>query len=443
MNRKISRRRFLGCSVAAGTLASGYFVNPSPAAESNSPNEKLNLAIVGVANKGGHNVKQLTSENMAVLCDVDANYLERASKEYPKARCYRDYRRMFDAEQDNIDAAVVSTADHQHAVATSIALSLGKHVYCEKPLTHTVAEARQIAEMAANAKVATQMGIQIHATNNYRRVVELIQSGAVGRVNEVYTWCNKGWSDGKFQPADGPPPEHLDWNLWLGPAKERPYSPKIHPGQWRRFWEYGSGTFGDMACHIMDLPFWALGLKYPTSVSCEGPPVDPDGAPAWVKAEYVFPADDGGAPLKFHWSDGRAHFDLVESTQDYYGQSLSRWGLGILFVGEKGMLAADYGKKLLLPKDKFEGFEAPPEAIPNSIGHWKEWIEGCKTGSPTTCNFQYAGQLTETVLLGIVAFRSGERLEWDAKNLRATNSTKADEYVRKQYRQGWELAGTA
>jgi predicted dehydrogenase len=303
-----------------------------------------------------------------------------------------------------------------------------------------VAEARHIAQMADQAKVATQMGTQIHASNNYRRVVEVVQGGAIGRVSEVYTWCNKGWSDGKFKPWDGPPPEHIAWDLWLGPAQERPYSPNVHPANWRRFWEYGSGTFGDMACHVMDLPFWALGLQYPTSVSCEGPPVDPVGAPAWVKVRYEFPAKDGGEPLKFYWSDGGAHFDLVKSTLDYHGQSLSRWGLGSLFVGEKGMLVADYGKYQLMPKDKFANFEPPPRTIPDSIGHWKEWTEACKTGSPTTCNFQYAGRLTETVLLGIVAYRSGERLEWDAEKLRATNCPAADEFIHKKYREGWELA---
>ena len=440
MNHRVTRRRFLGCSVAAGPVVSGIFMNASRAAESGSPNDKLNLAIIGTANKGWHNVQQLTSENVVALCDVDAKYLGRASEAYPDARCYRDYRRMFDAEQNKIDAVVVSTADHHHAVATSIALSLRKHVYCEKPLTHTVAEARQVSQMAEQAKVATQMGTQIHASDNYRRVVEVIQSQAIGRVNEVYTWCNKGWSDGKFQPWDGPPPEHLAWDLWLGPAQERPYSPNVHPANWRRFWEYGSGTFGDMACHIMDLPFWALGLRYPTSVSCEGPPLDPVGAPAWVKAHYQFPLQEGEEPLSFYWSDGGAHFDLVQSTKDHVDQPLNRWGLGILFVGEKGMLAADYGKYQLLPKDKFVDFEPPAKTIPDSIGHWKEWIEACKTGSPTTCNFAYAGRLTETVLLGIVAYRSGERLEWDAETLRATNCSAADQYVHKQYREGWELA---
>jgi predicted dehydrogenase len=307
MTHRITRRQFVGGTLATGALASGYFIHPSPAQESNSANEKLNLAIVGCGNKGWHNVQELKSQNMVALCDVDANYLNKAAQAYPDATKHRDFRRMLDQNAKQIDAVVVSTADHTHAPATALALAMGKHVYCEKPLTHTVEEARIIAQMAEKAKVATQMGIQIHANNNYRRVVEIIQSGILGKIREVYCWCNKGWAGGKFTSWDGPPPEHLDWDLWLGPAQQRPYSPNIHPGNWRRFWEYGTGTFGDMACHIMDLPFWALGLGFPHHVSCEGPPVDEVGAPDWVKAEYQFTLEDG-SPLSLHWSDGGAHF---------------------------------------------------------------------------------------------------------------------------------------
>jgi predicted dehydrogenase len=439
MHHRITRRRFVGGTLAAGALGSGYFINPSPAQESNSPNERLNLAIVGCANKGWHNVQELKSQNMVALCDVDANYLDRAAQVYPDATKHRDFRRMMDQRAGQIDAVVVSTADHTHAPATALALAMGKHVYCEKPLTHTVAEARIIAEMAKKAKVATQMGIQIHAGGNYRRVVEIIQSGAIGKVSEVYCWCNKGWSGGKFAASEAPPPEHLDWDLWLGPAQQRPYSPNIHPGNWRRFWEYGAGTFGDMACHIMDLPFWALGLRFPHSVSCEGPPVDPDGAPEWVKARYDFIIEDG-SPVKLYWSDGGAHFPPVESLNDRHDRSISRWGLGILFVGEKGQLAADYGQYLLFPTDKFADFTPPAKTIPDSVGHWDEWVRACKTGEPTTCNFDYSGALTETVLLGIVSYRSGSPFDWDSGELRAKGVPGADAYVRKQYRKGWELA---
>jgi predicted dehydrogenase len=437
MSHRFNRRQFLGT-----TAATAWWVGMSDrsVADSKSPNEKLNLAIIGVAGKGGHNLDQLTSENIAVLCDVDRNNLGKASQRFPQAERFEDFRQLFDKAANKIDAVVVSTADHTHATPSSIAISLGKHVYCEKPLTHTVREARVLAELAKKHKVATQMGTQVHAEGNYRRVVEVIQSGAIGPVREVFNWCNKGWSDGRFGEPK-PVPAHLNWDLWLGPAKERPYYDNIHPANWRRFWEYGSGTFGDMACHVMDLPFWALNLRHPTSVACEGPEVHPDGAPAWTKCDFEFPARGGQPGLKFHWSDGGAHHDVVKNTKDNSGRPLSEWNLGILFVGDKGLLAADYDRRILLPPEKFTDFQPPPKTIPDSIGHWREWTQACKTGSSTTCNFDYSGALTETVLLGIVAFRAGEKLDWDAVALKARNSSKADSFVTKEYRKGWAPVG--
>ncbi len=442
--RAIDRRTFLGRTLATGAALSvpplflprsSLFGDGPP----KLPSDALRIAAIGVGNKGRHNLDQLTSEAMVTLCDVDARFLGEAASRWPDARQYRDYRRMFEAEGGQIDAVVVSTADHSHAPATAIALELGLPVYCEKPLTHTVTEARAIAELAKTKKVATQMGTQIHATGNYRRVVELVRSGAIGAISEVHCWCNKGWSDGRFAPPTEPPAQ-LDWDLWLGPAAKRAYSDNVHPGNWRRFWEYGSGTFGDMACHIVDLPFWALELTHPTEVTCEGPEPHDVGAPAWTKATYTFPAGVGKTML-LTWSDGGHHFDLVRETKDADGNSLAQWGLGILFVGSKGMLAADYGRRQLLPTDRFEGFEAPAQTIPDSIGHWKEWVQAVKTGSPTTCSFDYSGRLTETVLLGIVAHRTGKKLAWDAKELRATGCPEADQYLTKEYRKGFGVAG--
>jgi predicted dehydrogenase len=439
MSRSATRRQFLGQSITASVLGVGFFSSVIRSEESKSPNEKLNIAAVGVANKGGHNLEELAGQNIVALCDVDESHLKQAAQRFGQAKHYRDYRRMLEAEAQHADAVVVSTADHTHAPAASAALALGKHVYCEKPLAHTVAEARALAKLAQHKKVATQMGTQIHATSNYRRVVELIRSGTIGKVTEVYNWCNKGWSDGRFQ-SPSPVPANLDWDLWLGPAKERPYSANIHPANWRRFWEYGSGTFGDMACHVMDLPFWALGLRYPKTVKCEGPDVHPDGAPAWSKATYEFALEDGGS-LKFYWSDGGEHFDQVKSTKDHDGKALSTWGLGVLFIGDKGMLVADYGRRQLLPREKFQDYVPPAESIPDSIGHWNEWVQACRTGSPTTCNFDYSGALTEAVLLGIVAYRTGETLEWDGLQQKVKNSSRADEFLSKRYRAGFEVVG--
>ncbi len=439
MSRPTSRRLFLQHTSAAGLLAAGLHVSGAPARASLSANDKLNIAAIGVANKGGHNIDELAGQNFVALCDVDENYLTQWGEKHPQARRYRDYRVMLEKEAKNIDAVVVSTADHTHAPASSVALDLGKHVYCEKPLAHTVAEARALAKLAKKNKLATQMGTQIHATDNYRRVVEIVQGGVIGPVHAVYNWCNKGWSNGRFNCGATPAPKHLDWDLWLGPAKQRPYCENVHPGNWRRFWEYGSGTFGDMACHVMDLSFWALNLRFPTKVSCEGPEVHADGAPAWAKATYEF-AGVGGKPLMCYWADGGENFDLVKQTNDYDGKPLSDWGLGILFVGEKGMLAADYGRRQLLPKEKAQEFKLPEQSLAPSMGHWNEWVHACKTGAPTLCNFDYSGALTETVLLGIVAYRAGAGFNWDAENLKAS-LPKAQEFVSKEYRKGFEVVG--
>ncbi|MEM7311847.1 MAG: Gfo/Idh/MocA family oxidoreductase, partial [Planctomycetota bacterium] len=249
-----TRRRFLAQSAAATAAVAGMGISPRMA-KAESANDKLNLAIIGCGGKGWHNVEQLRHENVAILCDIDTEKLDFAAKQFPKARKYRDYRKMYDAEANNFDAVVVSTADHTHAPATAIGLDLGKHAYCEKPLTHTVQEARVISKLAEKNKLVTQMGTQIHAGNNYRRVVEIVKSGALGNISDAYVWCNKSWGGGRYKKTNDPCPAKLDWDLFLGPAPDRPYSPGVHPGNWRRFWDYGSGTFGDMACHIMDLGF--------------------------------------------------------------------------------------------------------------------------------------------------------------------------------------------
>ncbi len=435
MSNRITRRRFVQTASAAALAVEA----PSAWARSRSASDPLKIAFIGVGNKGWDNIQNLQFENVFALCDVDSNYLGKAAEAFPNAQQFVDYRVMLDKIHKQIDAVVVSTPDHVHAPATSAALDLGKHVYCEKPLAHTVTEARTVAKLAARNHCVTQMGTQIHASDNYRRVVELVRSGVIGPVERVYNWCNKAWAGGKFEEAPDGPPENLNWNLWLGPAQQRPYSPGIHPASWRRFWEYGTGTFGDMACHVMDLPFWALNLRYPNSIECDGPEVDEVGTPAWVKATYEFDVDNRKVLL--HWSDGGAQFDEINSTMDASGKPLSDWGLGICFVGPKGMLAADYGRWQLLPAKDFAGFQPPEPTIEPSIGHWREWAEACKTGGPTTCNFDYSGALAESVLLGTVAYRSREKIQWDAINVHATNSTAAEKYLTKSYREGWSVKG--
>lgn len=426
----LDRREFLGLATTSA-LVLGL-----PRAQGNnlSANEKLQIGIIGTANRANANIADVAHENIVAVCDVDSNYLHAAQQRFPKAKGYRDFRKLL--EQKGIDAVVVSTADHTHAPAAAMAIRQGLHVYCEKPLSHSVHEARVLAELAAKHKVATQMGTQIHASENYRRVVEVIQSGAIGPVRAAHVWCDKTWSNGKFRV--GQAPAHLDWDLWLGPAPQRPYSENVHPANWRRFWDYGGGTLGDMACHLVDVVFWALELRHPTSVWAEGPPVDPVGTPAWIIVHYEFPARGSQPAVQLTWSDGGKKPDILHELNEGGGK-LARWGMGQLFIGDKGMLASNYDQLILLPKDRFADYKRPSPTIPRSVGHHREWLNACKTGSPTTCNFDYAGALTESVLLGNVAYRLGQKINWDAIKLQATNAPQADQFIQREYRKGWTL----
>ena len=429
----VSRRRFLKSTAAAGAmLSTGVWTASAPAA-SRSAMQKLNIACIGTANRAAADIDGLKHESIVALVDVDQNYLNRAASNFPTARTYADYREMLAKETGKIDAVMVGTPDHHHAPATIRAIRAGLHVYCEKPLTHTVHEARVVAEAAKEFGVATQLGTQIHAGDNYRRVVELVQAGALGDVTEVHVWVGKGWGGGERPEGGQEPPANLSWDLWLGAAPERPFWPGIyHPGQWRRWWDFGQGTLGDMACHYMDLPFWALKLRHPTHCEAEGPAVHPETCPLGLKVHYRFPERDGLAPVDFTWYDG----NMIP--KEVAGEKVP--ASGVMFVGTEGKMFANYPSYKLFPAEKFAGFPRPEPPIPASIGHHKEWIKACKDGSPTTCNFDYSGALSEAVLLGNVAYRTGKALQWDAKNLKATNCPEADQYIRKNYRAGWEVA---
>lgn len=430
----LHRRRFLQNTTIAGVASlTGGVWSATATAETTAANGKLNIACIGTANRAAADVNGVKGENIVALVDVDKNYLDRAAKQFPDARTYADYREMIETEADKIDAVVVGTADHHHAPASIRAIRAGKHVYCEKPLTHTVEESRIIAEAAKEAGVATQLGTQIHAQDNYRRVVEIVQSGALGDVKEVHVWVGKGWGGGERPEKGQEPPATLSWDLWLGPAPVRPFAAgRYHPAQWRRWWDFGQGTLGDMACHYMDLPFWALKLRHPISCAAEGPEVHPETCPLGLIVRYEFPKRDGLAACNVTWYDG----NLIP--KEVAGERVP--GAGVMFVGTEGKMFADYGRYRLFPEDKFKNFSPPPKTIADSIGHHAEWIKACKDGSPTTCNFDYSGALTESVLLGNVAFRTGRPLEWDAANLKAINCPEADKFIGKEYRAGWEVA---
>jgi predicted dehydrogenase len=373
---------------------------------------------------------------IAALCDVDEEVLGKANERHPKARIYTDFRRLLD--EKGIDAVVVGTPDHWHAPITLRALRAGLHVLSEKPLTHSVAEARLVAEAAAKYQRITQMGTQIHAGSNYRRVVELVQTNAIGTIKEVHVWVGTVWCGVNGAPQDFPKvprpvPKGLHYDLWLGPAPKHAYDPGFHHYVWRGWWDFGGGALGDMACHYMDLPFWALQLHYPEKVAAEGPPVHAASAGRDVTVHYEFPARGSLPPVKLTWYDGTKRPAILQE------RHLPDWGNGVLFVGSKGMLMADYGQHKLFPEKEFAGFIPPKPFIPESLGHYREWVEACKTLGRTTCPFDYSGALTEAVLLGNVSYRLGRPLTWDAKNLRAVNEPAADRFIHKEYRKPYTL----
>jgi predicted dehydrogenase len=439
-----NRRQFLRSTaiIAAGTVAAPALLRGQ------GLNNKLNIGMIACGGRGGDNLGQMKGENIVALCDVAEDRLNRAGEQFPKARKYVDFRKLLDGAKD-IDAVVVSTAEHTHAFATLGALQLGKHVYSEKPLSHSIEEARVIAKAAAKAKVATQMGTQIHATDNYRRVVELVQSGAIGPVREAHTWVGRAWgwqtpeeakankdivSTQERPSGSSPVPAGLHWDLFLGPAPERPFNEVYWPGpKWYRWWDFGSGTMSDMGSHINDLAFWALKLRAPLTIEAEGPKAHPEIAPASMLARYQYGPRGEMPPVTFTWYQG------TMKPPQYHEGKIPKWDLGILFVGDKGMLLSDYGRHILLPEDQFKDFKRPAPWIPPSPGHHEQWIEACKTGKPTDSNFDYAGALTEANHLGNVAYRLGKKLEWDPVNLKATNCPEADRLIRKTYRPGWRL----
>jgi len=431
MNKQISRRKFLVSSTIASTAFWIGCKQTLPQARKFSANDKLNIGMVGTANRAGENLNAVSSQNIVALCDVDDRFLDAAAQKYPGAKKYNDFRLMI--EQKDIDAVVIATADHTHAVATVAALKSGRHVYCEKPLTHSISECRIVEQTARKHKRVTQMGTQIHAGTNYRRVVELVQSGAIGTVREVHVWVGGGFGN-KERPKETPPvPPYLHYDLWLGPAEERPYSPEYLPFVWRNWWAFGGGTLADLGCHHVDLSHWALDLRAPLTVEAQGPPVHPESTPVWLIVRYEYPARGAKPPVNLTWYHGG------KRPPQFAEGKLPKWGDGTLFVGEKGMLLAGYDKHVLLPESDFVDFTRPDPFIKDSIGHHKEWIEACKYGGTTTCNFDYSGALTESVLLGNVSFRVGKKLEWDPVRLKAKNCSEADQFIQHHYRRGWSL----
>jgi predicted dehydrogenase len=455
MRASLDRRDFLGVSVlglcaaatSRGAFAADATAGPAPAVLARPVlarpgRRKLRLGCVGVANRAADNLAGCQEEEIVALCDVDARHLAHAVKGFPAAKTYRDWRDLLarsGQDGDALDGVVVSTTDHTHAIVAASAMKRGLHVYCEKPLAHTVAEVRLLTELARERGLATQMGTQIHALPNYRRVVELVRSGAIGVVQNVDVWCGTAAWGGVPSPLaareESPVPEHLDWDLWLGPAPVRPYvEGAYHPANWRRFWDFGGGNLADMGCHFIDLAFWALELGAPETVQAEGPPLDPDVAPKGLAVTWNFPAREGRPSVTLTWHDaGRKPASAAELGVDGFGSA-------VLFRGSEGFVVSDYHRHELGPKAKFAGFVPPAPSIPDSIGHYAEWFAAMRGEGRASCDFAYAGPLSECVLLGNVSYRlGGKRLLWQPDRLRAVNAPEAEGFLRRAYRDGWSL----
>jgi predicted dehydrogenase len=426
-----SRRTFLQATAAA---VPALFL-PGCASSARAPrpaSDKLKLGVIGVRNRGGDNLAGVASQDIAALCDVDTNYLTDAGKQFPGAKQFLDFRDLI--AMPGLDGVVISTPDHTHYPAAALALKRGLDVYCEKPLTHTVAQARRLQRLARERGAVTQMGTQIHANDNYRRVVEAIQAGVIGDVHTVHVFVNgTNWS------ASGKPkaievPSNLKWQLWLGPVGDQDFTGDYHPANWRKYWAFGGGTTADMACHFMDLPFWALDLKSPSRVRADGAEPDTFGAPRGMTTEYWF-ARSGKADLNFKWWAGSSRPEALLAER-----GLEKWRNGVLFLGERGWLISNYETHEVGPKKDFEGYKAPPQTIAKSIGHHAEWILACKQRTETTCHFGYSGPLTEAVLLGNVCYRAarGKVLDWDSAAMELVGGGAANKLLDEGARDGYE-----
>jgi predicted dehydrogenase len=442
----ISRRHVLGAAAVAAMIVPRHVLGGRG---QTPPSETLNIAGIGIGGQGAWDLEQVASENIVALCDVDRDYAAHTFKKYPQARKHKDFRRMFD-DQKGIDAVVIATPDHIHAVASMAAIVRGKHVYCEKPLTRTVYEARALAKAAREHKVATQMGNQGMAFEGNRLMNEWLADGAIGAVREVHVWSDRPthsgklplyWAQGIERPKDTPPvPPTMDWDLWLGPAPVRPYHPAYAPFRWRGWWDFGSGGLGDMGIHNVAPVFSALKLGSPTSVDASSTAVYEETLPLASCVHYQFPARGDLPPVKLHWYDGGPVPERPMELED--GRELDRED-GILFVGDRGKMLVDgWGghSPRLIPEKRMREYKRPPKTLPRSIGHHKEWLEACKRGTPTRSSFDFAGPLTEAVLLGTVCVRvGGRKLAWDSEKLEVTNVSEANKYLHYEYRKGWTL----
>ncbi len=459
MNRMTRREFVRRTSIVSGAAAMSFpFVGRVLGA-----NERINVACIGVGGKGDSDSSdaQACGGNIVAICDVDRTTLDRKGKQFPQAKRYQDFRKLLDEMGKEIDAVTVSTPDHTHGVAAIRAMKMGKHCFCQKPLVQTVHEARTLRQLAAEKKLATQMGNQGSAESGLRRAVEVVQAGVIGKPLELHVWSNRPvWPQGLERPAGSDPvPETLDWDAWLGPAQSRPFKRDVyHTFKWRGWFDFGTGALGDMACHTVNMPFRALKLGYPTAVECElASRLYPETFPKTSRIRFEFPERDGLPPLKFWWYDGNPGDALkplrpgADVTREIVATMGNLPDSGALIIGEKGKLFSpdDYGARFFVamkgqdefvPGDRHEACKAVPQSIPRSPGHMQEWFRMMREGVPAYSNFDIAAYLTEIILLGCIALRVGEgiKMEWDGPNMRSTNLPQAERFVRRNNRPGWE-----
>ncbi len=463
-DHRLDRRNFMSRSAAAA-----FSIVPSSAVGAQgtpAPSQRINVAFIGLGGMGTGNLNeiiQIEDVQVTALCDVERGpekggerrgrglrpALRLVEEHYAKQQkvgsnndcaTYVDFREMLDKET-GIDAVVISTPDHVHAAACLAAIDQGKHIYCEKPLTHSIYETRRVTEAARKAGVATQMGNHGHSGEGIRLTVEWLQAGAIGPVREVHGWTVDGglsWTQFTERPEETPPvPNTLDWDGWIGPAPARPYHPAYAPYNWRGWWDFGSGAIGDMACHNLDPAFWALELGSPTSVEATSTRLSDETVPAGALYHYEYPARGEMPPVTMKWYDGGLMPQRPRGLKE--GRRIGEDG--IYFVGDEGVILCGGwgGAPRIIPESKMATYQRPPKTIPRVEGHHQDWINACKGGTPASSNFDYAGPLTETVLLGNVALRSGKKLYWDVETMKATNAPEADAFVRPEFRSGWGL----
>ena len=444
----MNRRTFIKNT---GAATAAFTILQAGSARTYAANEKLNVAAVAAGGKAVSGIAGLASQNIMALADVDWARASGTFKKYPKAARHKDYRKMLDRHEKEIDAVIVSTPDHHHFHASMAAIRMGKHVYCEKPLTHSIWEARTLTEAARKAGVATQMGNQAQANEQTRVVQEFVMDGAIGQVREAHIWTDrpsKGlfgeyWPQGVDRPTDKPTvPDTLEWDLWLGPAPDRPYPSAYLPVKWRGWWDYGTGALGDIACHYFDPVFRALNLGAPASVEASSTRVNKETYPVGSMITYEFPQRGAMAPVKLVWYDGglRPQRPDIVKDGDVTGTN------GLMLVGDDGVLLSNWSQWKLLPEKRSKEYGAPPKKLPRSPGHHAEFIRACKGGDPAGSNFNWAGPMTEAVLLGNVPLRpqlredlTKTKLLWDSKNLKFSNHEGANQFLKRDYREGWKV----